>query len=37
VLHFPFLWLVLWQSQPTDKHFRKSSWAASRLAYVHFS
>jgi hypothetical protein len=25
VLHFPFLWLVLWQSQPTDKHFRKSS------------
>jgi hypothetical protein len=27
----------LCHSQPTDKHLRKSSWAASHLAYVQFS
>jgi hypothetical protein len=37
VLHFPLLWLGLCQSQPTNKHFRKSSRAASCLAYVQFS
>jgi hypothetical protein len=37
VLHFPLLWLGLCQSQPTGKHLKKSSWAASRLAYVQFS
>jgi hypothetical protein len=37
VLHFPLLWLGLCQSQPTDKHLRKNSQAASHLAYVQFS
>jgi hypothetical protein len=36
VLHFPLLWQGVCQSQPTDKHFRKSNCVASHLAYVQF-
>jgi hypothetical protein len=25
ILHFPLLWLGMCQSQPTDKHLRKSN------------
>jgi hypothetical protein len=37
VLHFSLLWSGLCQSQPTDKHLKKNSWAVSHLAYVQFS
>jgi hypothetical protein len=37
ILPFPLLWPGLCQYWTTDKHFRKSCWAASCLAYVQFS